>query len=229
MSHKEAGNGDAARRVLIRGCYTRNLIPAISTTSVAGTLTMISEPITLLLDAARRGDIKATDALFSAVYTELQKLARSHRRRWRGNDTMNTTALIHEVYLKLAGQSPAEFANRTHFFATASKAMRQVLVNYAEQQGAEKRGGEALRITLDEATLDAQVSADELLDLHRLLTRLETDSPRRCHIVECRVFGGMTVDEVADAMGVSPATVKREWQVASALIYRQLDAGRTRP
>jgi RNA polymerase sigma factor (TIGR02999 family) len=190
---------------------------------------MSSEPITLLLDAARRGDIKATDALFTAVYAELQKLARSHRRRWRGNETMNTTALIHEVFLKLAGQKPGDFANRIHFFATASKAMRQVLVNYAEQQGAAKRGGEALRITLDEATLAAQVSADELLDLHRLLTKLEADNPRRCHIVECRVFGGMTVEEVAEVLSVSPATVKREWQVASAQIYRQLDAGKTRP
>jgi len=190
---------------------------------------MSSGPITLLLDAARRGDIKATDALFTAVYAELQNLARSHRRRWRGNETMNTTALIHEVFLKLAGQKPADFANRIHFFATASKAMRQVLVNYAEQQGAAKRGGDVLRITLDEATLAAQVSADELLDLHRLLTRLEADNPRRCHIVECRVFGGMTVEEVAEVLSVSPATVKREWQVASTQIYRQLDAGKTRP
>jgi RNA polymerase sigma factor (TIGR02999 family) len=190
---------------------------------------MSSQPITLLLDAARRGDIKATDALFTAVYAELEKLAHSHRRRWRGNETMNTTALIHEVFLKLAGQKSGDFANRIHFFATASKAMRQVLVNYAEQQGAAKRGGEALHITLDEATLAAQVSADELLDLHRLLTNLEAENPRRCHIVECRVFGGMTVEEVAEALSVSPATVKREWQVASAQIYRQLDAGMTRP
>ncbi|HEX7718992.1 MAG TPA: ECF-type sigma factor [Woeseiaceae bacterium] len=183
---------------------------------------MTSEPITLLLDAARRGDIKATDALFSAVYAELQKLARSHRRRWRGNETMNTTALIHEVFLKLSGQKPGDFANRTHFFATASKAMRQVLVNYAEQQGAEKRGGDALCITLDEASLASQVSADELLDLNRTLTRLEADNARRCRIVECRVFGGMTVDEVAEALDISPATVKREWQVAIARLYQEM-------
>ena len=185
---------------------------------------MTSEPITLLLKAAKRGDIAATDALFSAVYAELQNLAHSHRRRWRGNDTMNTTALIHEVFLKFAGQDASEFANRTHFFATASKAMRQVLVNYAEQQSASKRGGDALRITLDETTLAAQVNAHELLDLNRLLTRLEAENPRRCHVVECRVFGGMTIDEVADALSISPATVKREWQIASAQIYRELYA-----
>jgi RNA polymerase sigma factor (TIGR02999 family) len=181
---------------------------------------MTTEPITRLLDAARGGDLEASAALFSAVYAELQKLARSHRRRWRGNDTLNTTALIHEVFLKLAG--PADFANRKHFFATASKAMRQVLVNYAEQQAAAKRGGEAMRVTLEEATLISDVSAEELLDLHRTLQRLEQDNPRRCRIVECRVFGGMTVEEIAEALSISPATVKREWQVASAQIYREL-------
>ena len=184
---------------------------------------MTSEPITLLLAGARRGDIAAADALFSAVYAELQQLARSHRHRWRGNDTMNTTALIHEVFLKFSDQDVGDFANRTHFFATASKAMRQVLVNYAQRQGAGKRGGQAMRITLDEATIASEVSANELLDLHRLLSRLETDNPRRCRVVECRVFGGMTIDEIAEALSISPATVKREWQIASAQLYRELD------
>lgn len=183
---------------------------------------MPSESITRLLDAARRGDLDATDVLFTAVYAELRTLARSHRRRWRGNQTMNTTALIHEVFLKVAGEKAMSFENRTHFYATASQAMRQVLVNYAEKQGATKRGGDALRITLDEATLASQVSPDELLDLHRVLGRLESDNPRRGRIVECRVFGGMTIDEVADALGISPATVKREWQVASAQLYREM-------
>ncbi len=185
---------------------------------------MSLEPITRLLDAARGGDHEATEALFNAVYVELQALARAHRRRWRGNETMNTTALIHEAFLKLGGAAPGEFENRRHFFATASKAMRQVLVNYAEQQGAGKRGGDALRITLEEATLASDVSAEELLDLDRLLTRLEANNPRRCRIVECRVFGGMTIDEVADALGISPATVKREWQVASAQLFRELSS-----
>jgi RNA polymerase sigma factor (TIGR02999 family) len=183
---------------------------------------MTSEPITLLLDAARQGDTVATDALFRAVYTELQTLAKSHRRRWRGNQTMNTTAIIHEVFLKFAGQQATNFANRTHFFATASQAMRQVLVNYAEQQSAKKRGGDALYVTLDDATLASQVSADELLDLNRLMSRLEDDNPRRCRIVECRVFGGMTIDEVAEALAISPATVKREWQLATAKLFRDM-------
>ncbi len=179
--------------------------------------------ITRLLEAARHGDDQATAALFRSVYAELISLARSHRRRWRGNETMNTTALVHEAFLKLTDGASNRFANRTHFFATASKAMRQVLVNYAEQQGARKRGGDALRVTLDEQALIAQASADEILDLNRALDELERISPRRCRIAECRLFGGMTIDEVAEAMALSPATVKREWSLASAQLYRFLE------
>jgi RNA polymerase sigma factor (TIGR02999 family) len=182
-------------------------------------------PITVLLEAARAGDRQATDELFSAVYNELKRLARSHRRRWRGNETLNTTALIHEAFIKLAGQEDAGFANRTHFFATASKAMRQILVNYAERQDAAKRGGDAVKVPLDENLLVTQTTAQELLSLHELLTRLEADHPRRCRIVECRVFGGMTVEDVATALRISPATVKREWQVAIARLYQELQNG----
>lgn len=183
---------------------------------------MTIEPITLLLQAAQGGDPAATSALFQTVYAELQRLAGSHRRRWRGNDTMNTTSLVHEVYLKLAGGGAPGFANRTHFFATASKAMRQVLVNYAEQQGAGKRGGDALRVSLEESTLVTEVSPGEMLDLHRALEFLEAGDARRGRIAECRIFGGMTIDEVAEALDISPATVKREWQIASALLYSRL-------
>jgi RNA polymerase sigma factor (TIGR02999 family) len=181
---------------------------------------MSAEPITRLLEAARSGDHGATNALFAAVYKELQTLAQSQRRRWYGNHTMNTTALVHEAFIKLAG--PSDFANRAHFFATASKAMRQILVNYAQAQKAEKRGGDAVRIPLEEATVQSQMSAEEMLDLHRVLTRLEERIPRRAHVAECRIFGGMTVEEIADALEISTATVKREWQIAAAQIYSEL-------
>jgi RNA polymerase sigma factor (TIGR02999 family) len=181
---------------------------------------MSNTPITLLLDAARDGDAAATETLFNAVYAELRILASSNRRRWRGNQTMNTTALIHEVYVRLAGQEIAEFANRSHFFATASKAMRQVLVNYAEKQRAAKRGGDAMRVTLDETVFATQASAEELLYLHQILTDLGAENQRRCEIIECRIFGGMTIEEVAEALGISPATVKREWTLGTASLYR---------
>jgi RNA polymerase sigma factor (TIGR02999 family) len=187
---------------------------------------MSDDSITALLGKARAGEAAAADRLFDAVYAELKRLARSHRRRWQGNDTLNTTALIHEAYIKLAGDAAAGFANRTHFFATASKAMRQVLINYAERSTAAKRGGDARSVPLNDAALVAAASAEELLSLNELLSQLEADDPRRCRIVECRIFGGMTIDEVAEALDVSPATVKREWRIATARLYQQLRPAR---
>lgn len=181
------------------------------------------KPITILLSAARGGDADATEALFNAVYGELRILARSNRRRWQGNRTLNTTALIHEVFIKLSGSERLDFQNRTHFFATASKAMRQVLVNYAERQRADKRGGSALRVTFDETVFATDTSADELLTVHQLLTDLEAENPRRSRVVECRIFGGMTIEEVADALDISTATVKREWRVGTTFLYRALN------
>jgi RNA polymerase sigma factor (TIGR02999 family) len=133
---------------------------------------------------------------------------------------MNTTAIIHEAFIKLADSDG--FLNRTHFYATASKAMRQVLLNYAEQQRAGKRGGDVVQVPLEEDRLVSTATADELLELEQVLRKLETADPRRGQIVECRIFGGMTVEETAQALDISPATVKREWQIASALLYRDL-------
>lgn len=183
---------------------------------------MQAESITVLLEAARRGESRATDELFSAVYDELRQLARSNRRRWRGNQTLNTTALIHEAFLKLSGQDKLDWQNRTHFYATASKAMRQILINYAERATAAKRGGKAIDISLDDATVISESTAEELLQLTEHLLPLEQESPRRCRIVECRVFGGMGVKETAAALGISPATVKREWQIAAATLRRNM-------
>lgn len=180
------------------------------------------ESITQLLDATRAGERSATERLFAAVYHELKVVARSQRRRWVGNHTINTTALIHEAFIKLSADAQPSFANRTHFYATAAKAMRQILVNYAEQQRAAKRGGDAVQVPLEDAEWITETTADELLDMERLLKRLESENERRCRIVECRVFGGLTVEETAEALDISAATVKREWQVASATLYRDL-------
>ena len=183
---------------------------------------MDETPITVLLDAARLGDREATEALFNAVYGELRVIARSNRRRWRGNRTLNTTALIHEVFIKLSGGDHLGFQNRTHFYATASKAMRQILVNYAQRQSAAKRGAAAVHVTFDESVFETEASADEVLTIHQLLTELEAENPRRSRVIECRIFGGMTIEEVADALGISTATVKREWRVGTAGLYRAL-------
>lgn len=188
---------------------------------------MTNLSITCLLDAARTGDAEATNALFNAIYDEMKRLAQSHRRRWNGNHTMSTTAIVHEAYLKLSGVNTFEYANRVHFFATASKAMRQILVNYAEQQSAGKRGGKSAHITMDDSYLSTDVSPEELLDLNRSLTRMEAQHPRRSRIFEYRVFGGLTIEEIAQALSISSATVKREWQIASARVYQDMETTST--
>lgn len=185
---------------------------------------MGSESITVLLEAARRGEEGANNDLFAAVYSDLREIAHSNRRRWRGNETLNTTALIHEAFLRLSGREKLDWQNRAHFYATASKAMRQILFNYAEKAGAKKRGGGEARIPFDDARLISDSTAEELLQITEYMQILEQDSPRRCRIVECRVFGGMDVKETALALGISPATVKREWRIASALLRRNIQA-----
>jgi RNA polymerase sigma factor (TIGR02999 family) len=183
---------------------------------------MHASNITVLLDAARGGDAKAVEELFRTVYGELRRLAHGHRKRWSGDDTLNTTALIHEAYLKLAGDAAPQFQNRAHFYATASKAMRHILINYAEQQKAAKRGGEAVHVPFEEAELVTEASADELLHVEAILSMIENENPRQCRIIECRVFGGMSIEETGAALGISPATVKREWQLVSTQMYTKL-------
>lgn len=190
---------------------------------------MRSESITVLLSAARDGRDGASDRLFTAVYDELRALARSNRRRWHGNETMNTTALIHEAFLKLSGSENLDWQNRTHFYATASKAMRQILISYATRANAAKRGGKAADLSADDLPLMSQSTAEDLLLLTQLLEPLEADSPRRCRVVECRVFGGMGVRETATALGISPATVKRDWQIASAWLRLQMQESSDAP
>lgn len=178
--------------------------------------------ITRMLAQAGSGDAVAAAAVYDRVYRELRAIARAHRRRWERDATLDTTALIHEAYLRLAGRRDAVYENRTHFYATASRAMRQVLANYAERRLAAKRAGERAAVDVDDLPLPDGTDLDELLSVHALLTRLEAENPRGCRIVECRVFGGMSIEETAAALGISPATTKRDWSVLSAWLYREL-------
>ena len=182
--------------------------------------------ITRLIQAASAGDRRASDALFDSVYQELRGIARSHRRRWQGNHTLNTTALIHESYIKLAKGDLANYRDRSHFFATASRAMRQVLINYADRVATAKRGSDAIRVTLSGNMPVTDDALDDLLIINSLLEELEKTKERHCRLFECRVFGGMTIEETAAALGVSPATVKRDWSVVSAWVYRELKKGK---
>lgn len=185
----------------------------------------MEQGITELLHASGRGDREAADKLFQVVYTELRTIAKSNRRRWVGNETLNTTALINEAFIKLDGQN--NWASRTHFYATAAKAMRQILLNYAEQKKTGKRGGGIPDLPLESVLVATDGAVEDALSLHQALERMEAHKPRWCSIVECRFFGGMSIDETARALGVSAATVGREWALASAWLSETMqDDGR---
>jgi RNA polymerase sigma factor (TIGR02999 family) len=170
------------------------------------------------------------DHTFAVAYDELHELARRQRRRWHGNDTLNTTALVHEAYVKLVAQGRLDVEGRAHFLALASKTMRHILCNHARAARAQKRGGAAQRLTLDpvHAPADAAASDDDFPDvlvaLDEALRRLERLDARQGSVVECRFFGGLTIDETAAALGISPRTVKRDWQVAQAWLAREIGA-----
>jgi RNA polymerase sigma factor (TIGR02999 family) len=177
---------------------------------------------TALLRAARGGDRDALDGLFSEVYGQLKELARGQRRSWGGDYTLNTTALAHEAYLKLIKQDEAEWQDRAHFMCVASKAMRHILVNYAERRRAQKRGGGEEAASLDDSNPIAPQAAAEILELHGALDRLAQISERPVRVVECRFFAGLTIRETAAALGVSRATVERDWTAASAWLRQEL-------
>src|SRR5690606_15617641 len=149
--------------------------------------------VTGLLHQASSGDRQALDALFESVYGELKRLARIQRSRWTGDDTMDTTALVHEAYFKLVGGREAGWSDRSHFYAVASRAMRQILVSYAERRLTEKRGGGAERVSLDRANPVAPEVAEDILAMHEALDRLAQLDERQSQVVEYRFFAGMSV------------------------------------
>jgi RNA polymerase sigma factor (TIGR02999 family) len=174
-----------------------------------------------VLTASRQGDTAAFSRAFEAAYHELQRIARRQLRRLRPGQTLTTTALVHEAFVKLV-QSPVETQDVTHFHALAARAMRQILVDYARQRASLKRGGDRRPTTFDGDSLAVESIAGEMLGIDEALTRLESLDPRLARIVEWRFFGGMTEEEVAEALGVTTRTVRRDWQKARAFLYREL-------
>lgn len=177
--------------------------------------------LSTVLTASRGGDGAALDQAFEAAYDELRRLARRQLRRLRPGQTLTTTGLVHEAFVKLV-RSPVESLDRAHFFALAARAMRQILIDCARQRRASKRGGDRRPTTLDGDAIPVEAVAEELLGIDRALTRLETLDERLARMVEWRFFGGMTEEEVAAAMGVTARTVRRDWQKARAFLYREL-------
>ena len=184
-----------------------------------------SQPdVTQLLAAWRQGEAGAFDRLLPLVYEELRVLAHRYLRRERADHTLNTTALVHEAYLNLVGkQTPWE--NRNHFFAVAAHAMRHILIDYARRRNREKRGGGVQNIPLDKAIVFSEDRMEDLLALDLALQQLEQKEQRLGRIVECRYFAGLTIAETAEALEISPATVKRDWLVAKAWLKKALQGG----
>jgi RNA polymerase sigma factor (TIGR02999 family) len=181
-----------------------------------------SGEITLLLKRSADGDRKAFQRLIPLVYGDLKGIAHRRLRRERSDHALSTTDVVHEAYLRLVPQATATWQDRVHFFAVAARVIRHVLVDHARRQGAEKRGGSAVRIPLREEIAGREGDSVELLALHRALEDLAEKDARLRDVVECRFFAGMTVAETAEAVGVSKRTVERDWTRARTYLYRIL-------
>ena len=178
--------------------------------------------ITTLLDEHNGGNPGALDELLPLVYDEMRRLAHHRIRRERSNHTLNTTDLVHEAYLKLVRFNRIDWQDRNHFFAIASSMMRNVLVDHAVKRKAQKRGGDQEDLPLRDSDAASEVNLDNVLAVHQALERLSEVDERKVRVVECRFFGGLTIEETADALGISSSTVGRDWQVARAWLHREL-------
>lgn len=188
----------------------------------------VAMDVTRLLERARDGDRAASEALIEAVYDELRRLASSHLRRERSGHTLSATALVHEAWVKLADQQQP-WQGRAHFFGAASRAMRRILVDYARARSAGKRRGERVSLTAVEDELGAAPSFDELLVIDGALDALSHINVRLVRVVECRYFGGLTIPETAEALGVSHTTISEDWRFARAWLQRALGEEQDKP
>jgi RNA polymerase sigma factor (TIGR02999 family) len=180
--------------------------------------------VTQLLAKWSGGDQAALDELLPLVYGELRRLASAYLRRERSNHTLQSTALVHEAFMRLVNQQDVQWKNRAHFFAIAAQMIRRILVDYARSQHAEKRGSGAVKLALDEAMAVPQASGTDvdLLGLNDALNRLAELDERQGRIVELRFFAGLSIEETAEVMNLSPASIKREWQTARAWLFREM-------
>ncbi|HEY1341216.1 MAG TPA: sigma-70 family RNA polymerase sigma factor [Bryobacteraceae bacterium] len=183
-----------------------------------------SPDVTQLLVNWSKGDEAALDQLLPLVYGELRRLASAYLRRERPNHTLQSTALVHEAFLRLVNQQDVQWKNRAHFYAIAAQMIRRILVDYARSQHAEKRGAGAVKLQLDEAMDVPQKAAElDLLGLNTALDKLTELDPRQSRIVELRFFAGLSIEETAEVMQLSPASIKREWSSARAWLFREMN------
>jgi RNA polymerase sigma factor (TIGR02999 family) len=188
---------------------------------------MVSEPqqVTQLLNQFGNGDQAALEQLMPLVYSELHKLAKRHMAHQKPGHTLQTTAVVHEAYLKLVGESSKRWENRAHFYGVAAKAMRHILVDHARSSKTAKRGAGHAAVSLDEALAATPEKPPQVIALDDALTALSKLNARHSDVVELRVFGGLSVEETAEVLKVSPETVMRDWRAAKAWLGRELSAG----
>ena len=178
--------------------------------------------VTQLLAEWSHGDNAALTELTPLVYEELRRLAHHHMSGQRPDHTLQTTALVNEAYLRLADHTNPNWQSRAHFFAVAARAMRQILVSYARSNQAQKRGGGALKIELDESAILSPEQSKEIVDLHEALERLGTLDSRKAQVVELKFFGGLNYDEIAEVLKIARMTVRRDWEFAKLWLYTEL-------
>ena len=188
--------------------------------------------VTQLLADWGKGDRSALDKLFPLVHSELRRIAQRQMNQERGGHTLQATALVNEAYLKLVGQQEFEWHNRAHFFAVCAQVMRHILIDHARAHARDKRGGGAIQVSLNDVAVIAEDQASHLVALDEALRLLEGLDPQKGRIVELRYFGGMSIEETAEVLNISPRTVRREWQRSKAWLYRMISEGtedETRP
>ena len=183
---------------------------------------MKSSEVTLLLEAYAQGDHDAFNRLLPLIYNQLHRIAEARLRTERKDHTLNPADLVHEAYLKLVNLDRIKWQNSRHFFAIASQVMRNILVDYAVKQKSEKRGGGLQRVTLSHPDAAIEIDLEGILSVHQALQKLAKTDPRMVRVVECRYYGGLTIDETAVAIGVSEPTVNRDWNMARAWLNREL-------
>lgn len=181
--------------------------------------------VTRILAAIEHGDARSANELLPLVYDQLRRIAQQKMCEERADHTLQATALVHEAYLKLVGNQEMKWANRAHFFAAAAEAMRRILVDEARKRGRIKRGGDRERLPISVVDLAVEQDSAQILALDEALRRLEKEDGRLFQVVMLRFFAGLSVEDTAQAMGLSPRTVKREWTYARAWLYRTIQAG----
>jgi len=193
---------------------------------------MSPQEVTQLLADWGKGDRSALDKLFPLVHAELRRIAQRQMNQERAGHTLQATALVNEAYLKLVGQQELEWQNRAHFFAVCAQMMRHILIDHARAHARDKRGGGAIQVSLNDVAALAEDQASYFLALDEALRLLESLDPQKGKIVELRYFGGLSIEETAEVLNISPRTVRREWQRSKAWLYRMISEGtedETRP